>query len=101
MIRMPSLWIKLTKMVYFTPITTQVTAEGIARLFCDHMYKLHGLPNVIPSDRDASFTSRFWGALHGILGTRLVMFIAFHPKIMVCFTCIDEFMARVLQILCL
>jgi hypothetical protein len=96
MIRMPSLWIKLTKMVYFTPIITQITIEGTARLLFDHTYKLHGLPNVIPSDRDASFTSRFWGALHGILGTKLVMSIAFHPKIMVCFMYIDEFMARVL-----
>lgn len=83
MVRMPSLWIKMMKMAYFMPIATQVTTKGTARLLCDHMYKLYGLPKVIPSDRDASFTSRFWGALHGILGTGLAMSTAFHPQIMV------------------
>ena len=71
---------KLSKMAHFMPTTTHVTAEGTARLFRDHVYKLHGLPRVILSDRDARFTSRFWDALHGLLGTRLAMSTAFHPQ---------------------
>ena len=51
---------KLSKMAHFMPTTTHVTAEGTTRLFCDHVYKHHGLPKVILSDRDARFTSRFW-----------------------------------------
>ena len=71
---------KLSKMAHFMPTTTHVTAEGTARLFRDHVYKIHGLPKVILSDRDARFTSRFWDALHGLLGTRLAMSTAFHPQ---------------------
>ena len=50
---------KLSKMAHFMPTTTHITAEGTARLFRDHVYKLHGLPRVILSDMDARFTSRF------------------------------------------
>jgi len=71
---------KLSKMAHFMPTTIHVTAEGTARLFRDHVYKLHGLPRVILSDRDARFTSRFWNALHGLLGTRLAMSTVFHPQ---------------------
>ena len=51
---------KLSKMAHFMPTTTHVTAEEMTRLFCDHVYKIHGLSKVILSDRDARFTSRFW-----------------------------------------
>jgi len=70
---------KLSKMIHFMPTTTHIIVEGTARLFRDHVYKLNGLPRVILSDRDARFTSRFWDALHGLLGIRLAMSTAFHP----------------------
>ena len=60
---------------------THVIADGTTRIFCDHVYKIHGLSKVILSDRDAIFTSRFWDALHGLLGTKLAMSTAFHPQI--------------------
>ena len=42
---------KLTKMVHFIPTTEKTTAEGLARLFRDNVWKLHGLPESIISDR--------------------------------------------------
>ena len=71
---------KLSKMAQFMPTTTHITTKGTARLFRDHVYKIHSLPKVILSDRDARFTSRFWDALHGLLGTKLAMSTAFHPQ---------------------
>jgi len=42
---------RLTKMVHFIPTTEKKLAEGLARLFRDNMWKLHGLPESIISDR--------------------------------------------------
>jgi len=42
---------KLTKMVYFIPTTEKMMAEGLARLFRDNVWKLHGLSESIISDR--------------------------------------------------
>src|SRR5438445_12522033 len=52
-----------SKMVHFVPTQTTATAPDTARIFFDHIFKLHGLPLSIISDRDAKFTSRFWKSL--------------------------------------
>jgi len=41
---------QLTKMAHFIPMTEKTSAEGLAVLFWDHMWKLHGLPKSIISD---------------------------------------------------
>ena len=41
---------------------------------------LHGLPNVIVSDRDVRFTSDFWKKLMKVWKTKLAMSTAFHPQ---------------------
>jgi len=38
-------------MVYFIAITEKTLAESLAKLFQDHVWKLHGLPESIISDR--------------------------------------------------
>ena len=44
---------RLTKMVYFIPTTEKTSAVGLAKLFRDNVWKLHGLPESIISDRRA------------------------------------------------
>jgi hypothetical protein len=70
----------LSKMVHFVPTTTTATAPATARIFFDSIFRLHGLPKVIVSDRDSKFTSRFWRTLFEHLGTKLAMSTAFHPQ---------------------
>jgi len=41
---------RLTKMAHFIPMTEKTSAEGLAVLFRDHVWKLHGLPESIISD---------------------------------------------------
>ena len=71
---------RLTKMVHFAPCTKEVTAPQYAKLFVDHVFRLHGLPEVLISDRDPRFTSRFWRSLFDLLGTEIRMSTAFHPQ---------------------
>jgi len=71
---------RLTKMVHFAPTTTDVTAEGVARLFNHYVFKHHGMPSELISDRDPRFTSKFWTELTRMLGTKLKMSTAFHPQ---------------------
>ena len=42
---------RLSKMTHFVATTKRMSAEGLARLFRDNMWKLHGLPKSIVSDR--------------------------------------------------
>ena len=69
-----------SKMTHFAPTMTTATAPDTARLFFDHVFRLHGLPTSIVSDRDAKFTSKFWKTLFQTLGTKLAMSTAFHPQ---------------------
>ena len=71
---------RLSKMVHFAPCTKEISAEKYAQLFIDHVFKHHGLPEVIISDRDPRFTSRFWRELFQKLGTDLRFSTAFHPQ---------------------
>jgi hypothetical protein len=60
----------LTRMAHFLPYTETVTAEETATLFLQGVYRLHGLPRVLVSDRDPKFVSGFWHTLWRRLGTR-------------------------------
>ena len=75
---------RLTKMVHFVLYKKDTTAQQYARLFIDHVFKLHGLPEVIISDHDPKFLSKFWDELVAHLGTDLWFSTAFHPQ---CKTC--------------
>ncbi|KAL9459691.1 hypothetical protein AB3S75_002985 [Citrus x aurantiifolia] len=46
----------------------------------DNVFKLHGLPKTIISDRDPIFTSNFWQRLFNIYDTKLLMSSAYHPQ---------------------
>jgi len=70
----------LTSMVHLTPSRINYNACQIAELMFEEVYKHHGLPKNIISDRDILFTSVFWTHLHRLLGTRLKMSSAYHPQ---------------------
>ena len=70
----------LTSMVHLVPSRTNYNASQLAELMFEHVYKLHGLPKNIVSDRDVLFTSTFWKRLHNLIGTKLKMSSAYHPQ---------------------
>ncbi len=71
---------RFSKMAHFIPIKDEATAQEIGRLFFTHVFKLHGLPKDIVSDRDPKFTSKFWRTLWKRLGSELKMSTSFRPQ---------------------
>ena len=71
---------RLTKIVYFIPTTEKTSAEGLARLFRDNVWKLHGLPKSIISDRGPQFAAGIIQKLNRILGIESKLSTVFHPQ---------------------
>src|SRR4051794_19521962 len=71
---------RLTKMVHFIPYRKSISGEETAKLFLDNMYRYHGLPDDIISDRGSQFISRFWRSLFEILKVDIKLSSAFHPQ---------------------
>lgn len=71
---------KFTKYGHFVALSHPFTALNVAQAYMDSIYKLHGLPEVIISDRDKIFTSRFWQELFKLSDTQLLMSSSYHPQ---------------------
>ncbi|GKD68132.1 reverse transcriptase, partial [Tanacetum coccineum] len=71
---------KLSKYAHFLPISHPFSASQVAQLILDNVYKLHGLPKTIVSDRDKVFMSLFWQSLFKMLQVKLKLSTAYHPQ---------------------
>ena len=65
---------------HLIPFSMTWTAQHTASIYMQHIFKLHGLPRNIISDRDPRFTSTFWQTLWKSTGTRLSMTSSHHPQ---------------------
>lgn len=59
---------KFSKMFHFVACKKTTDAQTVAQLFFKEVYRLHGLPTLIVSDRDTRFLSHFWRSLWKLLG---------------------------------
>jgi len=71
---------RLTKMVYFIPTTEKTSAEGLAKLFRDNVWKLHGLLESIISDRGPQFVAGLIRELNKMLGIESKLSTAFYSQ---------------------
>lgn len=71
---------KFTKYAHFCSLSHPLSAAHVARVFFDTVYKMHGLPAILVSDRDPIFMSKFWQELFSLVGTDLNMSTANHPQ---------------------
>ena len=69
---------RLSKMTYFVATTEETLAEGLARLFRDNVWKLHGLPESIVLDRGPQFAAELTKELNRMLGIEMRLSTAFH-----------------------
>lgn len=70
---------RLTKYGHFLALSHPYTVEQVAEMFMENIYKLHGLPQDIVSDRDRVFVSQFWKGVFKAMGVKLSMSTAYHP----------------------
>ena len=70
-----------TKQAHIIPTSTTTLARGLATLFRDHVWKLHGLPETALSDRGPQFAAEFMEELNEILGIKTKLSTAYHPQL--------------------
>jgi len=68
------------KQVHFILMHTTVIVERAARLFLHQVWKLHGLPKCVVSDRGPQFVARFTKELYCLLGIKLASSTAWYPQ---------------------
>uniref|UniRef100_A0A8R7P7T8 Integrase catalytic domain-containing protein n=1 Tax=Triticum urartu TaxID=4572 RepID=A0A8R7P7T8_TRIUA len=71
---------KFSRYAHFIPLSHPFTAFQVAQAFVTNIYKLHGLPESIVSDRDPVFTSTLCKELFRLTHTKLRMSTARHPQ---------------------
>ena len=71
---------RLSKYAYFCALQHPFTPSNVDQLFMDQVFKLHGMPNSIVSDRDPTFTSNFWQELFKLQCTQFHLSSAYHPQ---------------------
>jgi len=71
---------RLSKMTHFVATTEGTMAEGLARLFRDNVWRLHGLPESVVSDRGLQFAVGLTKELNRMLGIKTKLSMAFHPQ---------------------
>ncbi|KAL1224617.1 putative mitochondrial protein [Cardamine amara subsp. amara] len=71
---------RLSKAAHFMPLSHPYNAVSVAQVFLDNVYKLHGCPQTIVSDRDTVFLSEFWRELFTLQGVSLNFSSAYHPQ---------------------
>jgi len=69
-----------SKIAHFIATTEKTSAEGLAKLFWDHIWKLHGLPESIISDRGVQFAAGMMKELNNLLGIQTKLSTAYHPQ---------------------
>jgi IS30 family transposase len=71
---------RFTKYGYFLSLSHPYTASKVAHIFLTHIFKLHGMPKTIVSDRDPTFASTFWRELFQLQGISLAFSSTYHPQ---------------------
>ena len=67
-------------MICLKATTTNISSEGIAKIYRDDIWKLHRVPRKILSNRGLQFTSKFMEEFMKVLGTKRQLSTAYHPQ---------------------
>ena len=69
---------RLSKMTHFVATTEETSVEELARLFRNNVWKLHGLPESVVSDRGPQFVAELMKELNQILGIKMKLSTVFY-----------------------
>ena len=67
-------------MIRLKAATTNISSEGIVKIYRDDIWKLYGIPRKILSDRGPQFASKFMEKFTKALGTKRQLSTAYHPQ---------------------
>ena len=70
----------VSKRAHFILTTTTIMALRVAWLYMAHMWKLHGLPRQVVSDRGPQFVADLTQELYWLLRIKLAVTTAYHPE---------------------
>jgi transposase InsO family protein len=88
----------VSKHSHFIPTHTTITALGSARLYLQNVWKLHGLPRSMLSDRGPQFVAEFMHELYRLLGITISSSTAYHPQSDGQTECINQELEQYIQI---
>jgi hypothetical protein len=71
---------KLSKSAHFIPIRSSFKDIDITKIFMKEIFRLHGIPKMVISNKDVKFTSVFWKELFAGLNTNLNFSTSYHPQ---------------------
>jgi len=71
---------RFSKVEHFIPLRTQEHIKELSLTFVKEIWRLHGLPESIVSDRDTRFTSKLCTSLMQLLQVKLNLSTALHPE---------------------
>jgi len=67
-------------MIRLKAMTTNISSEGITKVYRDKIWKIHGVPKTILSDQGPQFASKFMEDFTKVLGTKRKLSTAYHPQ---------------------
>jgi hypothetical protein len=71
---------KLSKASHFILVKSTCKVIDISNIFMKEIFRLHGMPKEIISDRDTKFTSNFWKSQFVGFETKFLFSTTYHPQ---------------------
>ena len=71
---------RLSKMAHYISTTMDVTSRGMARLYFDHILRLHGIPDLVVSNQGTQLISELTKALCNLTRTKQNLYTSFHTQ---------------------
>uniref|UniRef100_A0A8C1NZE8 Gypsy retrotransposon integrase-like protein 1 n=1 Tax=Cyprinus carpio TaxID=7962 RepID=A0A8C1NZE8_CYPCA len=71
---------RFSKATHFIPLPKLPSAKETAVAVIDHVFRIHGLPTDVVSDRGPQFVSKFWREFCKLLGATVSLSSGFHPQ---------------------
>ena len=69
-----------SKMIHLLRVSTEITALRVAKIYRDHIFKLHGTPKKVISNWGTQFLSSFMTDLYKLLAIEGNPMTAYHPQ---------------------
>jgi len=71
---------QFTKIIQLKTTMTNISSKGVAKIYRDEIWKLHGVLRKILSDQGLQFASKFMEEFTKTLGTTKQLSMVYHPQ---------------------